>query len=103
MWYNLAKEMFKISKLYVPIVKVIFEKRNNTYNKSSAFLILTVKSAFHGRDSISYLSPKILGMIQVEMKILMTIRNFNSKPKVETSKLLMHMQAIYFIYGADFT
>ena len=84
--------MFKISKLYVPIVKEIFEKRN--YNKSSAFLILTVKSAFHGRDSISYLGPKILGMVQVEMKILMTIRNFNSKPKVETSKLLMHMQAI---------
>ena len=85
--------MFKISKLCVPIVKEIFEKRNNAYNlqKSSAFFIPTVKSAFHGQESISYLGPKILSMIPVEMKNLTTISNFNSKPKVETSKLPMQV------------
>ena len=79
---TIAIKMFKVSnKLTVPLMNKIFVKRNNAYNlrKPSEFVRPKVHSVFHGKKSISYLSPQIWDMIPVQMKNLITISTLKGK------------------------
>ena len=81
---TLAIEMLKVSnKLTIPLMNEIFVKRNNAYNlfKPSEFVRPKVHSAFHGKESISYLGPQTWDMIPVEMKNLKTVSAFKKEVK----------------------
>ena len=81
---TLAVEMFKVSnKLTVPLMNEIFVKRNNAYylRKPSEFVRPKVHSAFHDKESISYLGPQIWDVITVEIRNLTTISAFKREVK----------------------
>ena len=79
---TLAIEMLS-NKLTIPLMNEIFLKRNNVYNlrKPSELVRPKVHSAFHDKESISYVGPQIWHMIPVEMKNLKTISAFKKEVK----------------------
>ena len=67
----LATEVFKVYRnISPPIFSEIFHRHNINYNLqvNSDFAMPNVKSVFHGSESISYLGPKIWGIIPLELK-----------------------------------
>ena len=77
-------EMFKVSKdMSVPIVSEIFRKREVRYNlrNPSQFCRSAVHSVFHGKESISYLGPKIWDLVPTELKELTTVAAFKREIK----------------------
>ena len=62
----LATEFFKESKYLAPtIFSEMFSKRSVQYNlrHASEFSVPNVKSNFHGKESLSYLGPKIWDLV----------------------------------------
>ena len=61
-----------------PILSELFRRRDINYNlrSSSNFVVLNVKSVFHGSESISYLGPKIWDFVPLELKELTSLNAF---------------------------
>ena len=70
----LATEMFKMYRsMYPTIFSELFRRRDifcNSQNNNN-FAAPIAKSAFHGSESISYLGPKILDIVPLEVKVSM--------------------------------
>ena len=67
----LATEMFKLYRnITPPIVRQLFQSRNIDYNlrKFPQFELPNVRSVFCGRESISFLGPKIWNIVPNEFK-----------------------------------
>ena len=81
---TLAIEMFKVSKnLSPPLVSEIFEKRNNIYDlrNPSESVRPRIRSVFNGKESISYLGPKIWDIVSPELKVLENVNAFKREIK----------------------
>ena len=75
----LATEMFKVYRnISSPISTVIFHRRDIKYNLriNSDFAMPNVRSVFYGSESISYLGPKVWGIVFLEMKELTSVVAF---------------------------
>ena len=65
--------MFKVYRnISPPIFSEIFLRRDINYNLriNSDFAMTKVRSVFHGSESISYIGPKILDIVPLELKEL---------------------------------
>ena len=81
---KLAIEMFKVFKnLSPPIISDLFEIRENNYNlrNYSYFLIPTVKTVYHGSESIKNLGPRIWNLVLDNLKQLGDIDPFKTEIK----------------------
>ena len=81
---KLAIEMFKVFKnLSPPIISDLFEVCENNYNlrNHSYFLILTVKTVYHGSESIKNLGPRIWNLVPDNLKQLGDIDSFKTEIK----------------------
>ena len=81
---KLAIEMFKVFKnLSPPIISDLFEVRENNYNlrNHSYFLIPTVKTVYHGSESIKNLGPRIWNLVPDNLKQLGDIDSFKTEIK----------------------
>ena len=70
---KLAIEMFRVFKnLSSPIISGLFEVRENNYNlrNHSYFLIPTVKTVYHGSESIKNLGSRIWNLVPDNLKQL---------------------------------
>ena len=80
----LATEFFKDSQDLAPtIFSEIFSERNVQYNLryASEFSVPNVKSTFHGKESFSYLGPKIWDLVPKELKELSSLSAFKKAIK----------------------
>ena len=80
----LATEMFKVYRnTSPPIFSEIFHRRDINYNLriNSDFAMPNVRSIFHGRESISYLGPKIWDIVPLELKELTSVVDFKKGVK----------------------
>ena len=82
---TLAIEMFKVSKNFVPkIFSDIFSFRHETpYNlrQQSDFRIRQVKTVYNGKETVSYLGPKIWDLVLSELKEKQSIAAFKNEIK----------------------
>ena len=81
---KLAIEMLKVFKnLSPPITSDLFEVRENNYNlrNQSYFLIPTVKTVYHGSESIKNLGPRIWNLVPDNLKQLGDIDSFKTETK----------------------
>ena len=83
----LATEMFKVYR-NISLFIYIFRRRHVNYNLriNSDFAMPNVRPVFHGSESISYLGPKILDIVPLELKELTSVVAFKKgieewKPK----------------------
>ena len=77
----LATEMFKVyQNISSPTFSEIFHGRDIDYNLqiNSDFAVPNVRSIFHVRGSISYLSPKIWDIVPLELKKLTNAAPFKN-------------------------
>ena len=92
---SLAIEMFQIKHGHSPeIVSDIFTQTTQHYNfrQNRDFRIRSVKSVYHGSESISYLGPKIWEIVPAKIKEANSLNSF----KIEICKLsLQTLQPIY--------
>ena len=75
----LATEMYKVTKgMSPPQITELFPRRNESYNlrHNAEFLQPLVNSVRCGTESISYLGPKIWGMVPNSYKNLDSLFNF---------------------------
>ena len=80
---TLVIEMSKVSKnLSPPLVREIFEKRGNVYDlqNPSEFVRPQIR-VYNGKESISYLEPKIWDIIPPELKFLENVNAFKRELK----------------------
>ena len=81
---KLAIEMFKVFKnLSPPIISDLFEVHENNYNLRNHryFLIPTVKTVYHGLESIKNLGPRIWNLVPDNLKQLGDIESFKTEIK----------------------
>ena len=84
---RLAIEMFQIKHRHSPkIVSDIFTQTTQHYNfrQNRDFRIRSVKSVYHGSESISYLGPKIWEIVPAKIKETNSLNSF----KIEIRKWL---------------
>ena len=82
---SLAIEMFHIKYGQSPeIVSDIFTQTTQKYNfrQNRDFRVLSVKSVYHGSESISYLGPNIWGILPAKIKETNSLNSF----KIEIRK-----------------
>ena len=101
----LATEMFKVyNNIALPIVTEIFNKRNpnQQLRHTSHFSIPSVRSAYNGSESLSFLGPKIWDIVSTELKEVKTLNTFKSGLKnwwpQNCQCRLLSMQAISVKY-----
>ena len=77
--------MFKVSKNFAPkIFSDIFSFRHETpYNlrQQSDFCIRQVKTVYNGKETVSYLGPKIWDLVPSELKEKQSIAGFKNEIK----------------------
>ena len=81
---TLAIEMFKVSKNFAPFFSDIFSFRHETaYNlrQQSDFRIRQVKTVYNGKETVSYLGPKIWDLVPSELKEKQSIVAFKNEIK----------------------
>ena len=103
----LAKEFFKESKDLAPIIfSDMFSKQSVRYNLSE-FSVSNVKITFHGTESLSYLGPKIWGLVWKELKDLSTLNAFKREikkwkpencPCRQCKKLIQNLGFIWYFF-----
>ena len=81
----LATEMYKIKNdLSSLIVTELFQQRNEQHydlRKNSQFTIPTIRTVYHGSESISFLGPKIWNILLDRLKNVNSIEAFKMKIK----------------------
>ena len=80
----LATEKFKIYRILCPdILREIFVLKINSYNicRNNTFERRQVHSVYYGTESLSFLSPKIWGLVSMELKKLERLDFFKLKIK----------------------
>ena len=81
---KLATEMLKVFKnLSTPITSDLFEVRENNYNlrNQSYFLIPTVKTVYHGSESIKNLGPRVWNLVPDNLKQAGNVDSFKTEIK----------------------
>ena len=81
---TLATEMFKSYKGMSPnILDEVFVHKESTYNfrNNNFFESRKVTSVYHGTESLSYLGPKIWGLVPREFKESVNLETFKNKIK----------------------
>ena len=77
--------MLKVYRnIFPPIFSEIFHRRDINYNLriNSDFAMPNVRSVFHGSESMSYLDPKILDIVPLELKELTRVVAFKKVLRV---------------------
>ena len=97
---SLAIEMFQIKHGQSPeIVSDIFTQTTQHYNfrQNRDFRLCSVKSVYHGSESISYVGPKIWEIVLAKIKETNSLNSFKIKIRCRnTTKLsLQTLQALY--------
>ena len=80
-----ATEMYKILNILFPgIMQDIFEIKSNYYITRNAppFSSRNIKTVKYGFQIISYMAPKIWGLVPKEMKQVTTLHEFKAKIKI---------------------
>ena len=74
-----------------PIVSKLFRRNDFSYNlgSNSSFALPNVKFVFHGSESISYLGPKSLDIVLLELQELTLLNPSKEGIKMAKKKLLL--------------
>ena len=82
---TLPTEMYKIKNdLLAEIVPNIFTQRTQNHSSlgnASDFQIPFARTLYHGTENISYLGPKIWGIVPDEMKNAISLNSFKTQIK----------------------
>ena len=75
--------MFHVSKnLSTPIMNAIFTQKDNSWydlRETSEFLRPLAKSVYHGSESVSFVGPKIWGMLPDNCKNIDNLNTFKKQ------------------------
>ena len=80
----LATEMFKIHRGFSPeILRETFVSKTSSHNlrRNDAFGKRKVHSVYHGTESLSFIGPKIWGLVPLELKQSKTLYSFKLEIK----------------------
>ena len=81
----MATEIFRVGRILSPLIvnDIFTQKDNGRYNlrQISEFSRPRVKSVYHGKESVSFLGPKIWDMLPEDCKDIDNLNTFKTKVK----------------------